>query len=683
MRTARHIIAAVLVAALCAGAFGRRLLVAADGDVPVSSAAGAKAPARLHLPQTRRVNMVWETSDGASCRWDIQASGNIGQGANNAYSGGMYCQIWGSNLGARGFAWSNDAGDEIEIGPSQMNSITFSRRIKVYKDRGLARWLEIFENNSSSEVVVPVSIYTCTNYNIGQTLTSTGGATFGAKDSGFVTQSQGGPNVPSLLHLVCSPNADVLPSVTVQGNQIYVRYNLRIAAGMTVVLCHFESQNNSTTELSKLMKGFQIRPALRDLPEPVRNLIVNWKTGGALEGLDLDRSTTADTVIEGNDDRKFGTILNKNFTLQTLYGPVTLDAAKVVGMVRLGSHGDRVRVATTDGQVICGQARDAGGPQSLSLELSAGGTLAIPIDRLTEWSYRISKARPQESPFAGPMAVLRSGDCLAFDAAALTMKFQTRYGTVDLEGATLASVDLDSEDGGVHRAMFLNGSVVGGLLLGDELTLPLRLGRPLTVRRDMIKRLVFAEEVRENPELSRAVLTNGDQLLGRLETPKIVLETQYGPAEPPATSVMSMEFSKSHVGWCKTLSWDGSTLRGLLSEQRLAFRIVPGPVLTVHVGQFVSIQRPAAIPPDKVVAVVDRHLAQLGAESYKDRQAAREALMQMGKNIVPLLKVRLGKASDPEVRTALEAIIESLGGGEEPNAPQPMLIPQWGVLQCG
>ncbi|MCE5328401.1 MAG: hypothetical protein LLG01_18525 [Planctomycetaceae bacterium] len=677
MKTSQHIVAAATVVALCAATLGKIRLAVADPSPPP---AGSKAVPRLHLPTTKRVNLSWEASDGSSSRWDIQAYGNIGQGTSYAYSGGMYCQIWGSNLGGRGYAFANDAGDEIELGPNQMNNITFSRRVKVYKDRGLARWLDIFENTSSAEILVPVSIYTCSNYSIGQTTTSTGAAAFGAKDSGFITQAQGGANVPSLLHLVCSPNAAVQPAVTIQSNQIYVRYNLRVPAGKTAVLCHFESQNTSLTELTKLMKGFQVRSALRDLPEAVRNLIVNWKTGGGLEGLDLSRSATTDTVIEGNDDRKFGTILNKSFTIQTLQGPLTLEASKVVGMARVGSQGDRVRVAMADGQVICGRTAGLNGPQNLSLELSVGGTLTIPIDRVSEWSYRVSRERPQESPFSGPVAVLRTGDRVAFDAAGLPMKFQTRYGTVDLEGATLASIDLDSEESGVHRAMFLNGSVVGGLLLGEELTLPLRLGRPLKVRRDMISRLVFAEEPQENPELAKAILTNGDQLLGRLEASKLTIKTQYGLAEPPATSVMSMEFSTTHVGWCKVLSWDGSTIRGLLGEQRLAFRIVPGPVLDVHVGQFVSIQRPTAIPPDKVVAVVDQLVARLGAESYKDRQAAREALVQMGKSIAPLLKLRLGKATDPEVRTALEGIIETLGGGDEqPDAPQ--VAPQWGTVR--
>ena len=124
---------------------------------PVAAAQVAKpaGPTGLHIPQTKRANFTYQVNDGASFKWDIQYYGSIGRGTKYAYSGGLYCQINGSNVSGNGVGWINKAGDEIEIGPCAKNGLRIYRRVKIYKDRGLARWLDIFENPTSAAINVP------------------------------------------------------------------------------------------------------------------------------------------------------------------------------------------------------------------------------------------------------------------------------------------------------------------------------------------------------------------------------------------------------------------------------------------------------------------------------------------------------------------------------------------------
>jgi hypothetical protein len=53
-------------------------------------------------------------------------------------------------------------------------------------------------------------------------------------------------------------------------------------------------------------------------------------------------------------------------------------------------------------------------------------------------------------------------------------------------------------------------------------------------------------------------------------------------------------------------------------------------------------------------------VAQLGAESYADRQAATELLKKLGPGTVPLLKKFKERSKDPEIRHRLEAVLDVL-----------------------
>ena len=244
---------------VCPAVLAEDIVVARDVVMlarPPGAAAGGNPPAGtsgkrgLHIPRTKRVSFNWRVNDGAGFMWDVQYYGSIGQGTNYAYSGGLYCQVSGSSVTGSGVGWMNDAGDEIEIGPYNRNNIRCYRRVKIYKDRGLARWLDIFENPGSAAQTVPIAIYSCTNYTVNQTVTSTGGGVFGQKDWAFVTKTSNA-QTPALLHLVCGKRSKLRPTVQVQSNQIYVRWNLTIPAGKTAVLCYFESQATRSKTTSR------------------------------------------------------------------------------------------------------------------------------------------------------------------------------------------------------------------------------------------------------------------------------------------------------------------------------------------------------------------------------------------------------------------------------------------------
>ncbi|MDP6635502.1 MAG: hypothetical protein QGG42_11420 [Phycisphaerae bacterium] len=636
------------------------------------------APPGLHVKRAKAIsftNGYYILQDGGSYRWDFQYYGNVYSGTNYAYSGGMYCQINGSNFTAPGQSgWTNKAGDEIEMGPISRNGLSISRRIKVYKDRPMARWLEIFENPGNTPVTLSIAMYTCTNYTISQTVTSSGGAAFGEKDIGFRVRTQGG-NSPPTLHIVTSKRAKIRPTVQIQSNQIYVRYSLTVPAHKTAILCHFESQNRDTNAHDKLMKKFPSYQLLKDLPGSVRSLIVNMNAGGGIGGVDLDRSETSDAVMLKSGDPIFGVIKNNTFKIQTLLGQLDLPAERIVGMA--GGRSRNVRFVLLDGQVVSGQIADP----VLQLDLDGGGVLRIPFDKISQWSYRVTASKPNEEKFGGAYIVLRTGDRLRFDPKALEIKLLTRHGLVALEAEQLYELTMDNPGNAVHRAVFLNGSRLGGFVEPETLKLKLDLGKTVTVSRDMIAQMRFAEEELPDSTLTRVVLTNGDELFGALTAGKFKLTTDYGQIEIDPSRVQTMKFRPEDLGRTIVGMWKGSILKGRLGKSQLGFAVTPKTVLNIYAGQFVSINCPLPLPPKAARDEVEKLVAQLGAESYEDRQKATKTLVEMGKNILPILKDHL-KTGDPEVRQRIEDVMEQLGSGVSPNQPNQPIMPHMMRFGC-
>ena len=665
----------VLPAALAAGwvaAGARARLFAWIAPVPPPPPPTRSGPppkrgkAGLHITGGKVTSFPYTRSDGAGYRWDIQPYGTVGVGTDRAYSGGLYLYVNSSRLSFSGQGRLNAAGDEVELGPRVAGGLRVSRRIKVYSDRGLARWLDIFENPTSQSISVKIRLYSDMITTVGRTIYSSGGGGFTDKDTAFVTVTRY-PNAPALMHYVCTKRSKVRPTVTVQSDDIYVYFTLTVPAKKTFVLCSFESQNRSAAVLTKQMAEFRPRGALRDLPSWVRRLVVNMPGAGSLGDVDLERSDASDVVHNEHGDPIFGTIANEHFRLETLFGPMDLPAEKVIGLAAGGGQGRRFRVLLAGGQVLAGRMpRQA----AVHLELPSGDTLKVPFQAVRQCAYRVSKAKPAEATFAGPVVVLRTGDRVAFEPDSAKLKLRTRHDLVDLDPEDLLAITMDNPGNAVHRATFLNGSRLAGFLEPERIALTLTLGPKLTIPRHLVAEMVFAEEGRPDKTLDSVVLSNGDELFGRLAQESLTVRTKYGQVKLRPTSIRAVSFSDTHLGRVALTLWDGSVLRGQFTRQTLTFQILPGPELDLYVGQCARIRRSQALPPEKVRQRLQRLIGQLGAESYEDRQAATEALVKMGKGIVPMLRKHL-ESGDPEVRQRIADVIERLKAQRSPPPAPP------------
>ncbi len=606
----------------------------------------------LHIPRGRPIASYYNLTDGSGFLWDFNSYGSVQEGTQYSYSSGMMLLV-GDKAFRSNTAWANEDGTEFELGPTPMGGLTVHRRIRVYDDLPLARWLDILTNNSSREISTRVTYRTGLRYGLSETITSSGDAAW-SPDDWWVVTATARPGTPSLLHVVCDERSEIRPDVIANTRQIMLTYDLKVPPQQTVVLCHFESQNRSQDDHMETIEEFSLHDLLKDLPADLRARILNFRADVGLGAVSLNRSEKSDVVVLNSGDVIYGTIGNEQFVVEAFFDTLTMPAGRVIGMA-VDPEQTTVRTALTDGQIVCGKLVG----ESLSVTLSTGGQMDVPLSMVQQWSYRIDEDRPAMGGFTESAVLLQTGDLLIIDADDLSLAFRTTDGVVPLTAADLQELRLADSPSSAHEATLINGTTLVGLLDESQLTLSLAMGKEVTVRREMIRLMRIAAEAEPDSSLTQITMTNGSVLMGSLVDKRIPFRAEFGGGGFTTKDVRSIEMSSTHLGRAKILLWDETVLRGEMTATHVDFQIVPGPTLTIATAHIASIVRPQATPRDELQETVTKHVARLGAESYTDREAASESLKELGGTIIPLLQEHLS-ADDPEVRRRVAEIIEHL-----------------------
>jgi len=561
----------------------------------------------LHLPAGKSASLTWVARDAMGFRWDIAGDGSVSDGTNDAYDGGMRLRVNDSSFGSFGSARLSADGTEIEIGPWTNGKVKVWRRVRVDAKAGLCRWIDIFENASGHKATVNCRY----DLNMGdatrRSRTTTGGTVPGEKDWGAVTSgSSDSSSRPSVMHLFATPKAKVKPQLrlTQGSDDISLNVSLDVPPGASAALCFFEAQRRPFADAVKLMEEFDPGECLKDVPKALRRILVNMPGASmVLGGVELTRRAEGDLIILADGNEVTGKITDERFKLDTEFGAVTLEAETVVGLAAARGRqrpdergegtraalptagGQRVFAVLTDGQIVAGTL--AGGP--VHVTLAGGSKLAVPADEFVQAAYRISPERPEEIVQTTALLVLRSGQRLAFDDGLDTFDLLCCHGPLSVRRADLRSVELDTPEGGLHRAIFRNGSVLSALLTARRIKGKLGLGLPLDVPRQAVRRFLLPGPPIEDRDAARVTLRNGDVLFGELVDESWTVRSRFGKVVAPAADIAEARFEKAAPGRVTVKLRTGSKIAGKLAVDRIGFAITPGPTLRIHVSQMASV----------------------------------------------------------------------------------------------
>jgi hypothetical protein len=323
-------------------------------------------------------------------------------------------------------------------------------------------------------------------------------------------------------------------------------------------------------------------------------MILNIRAGGWVEGVDLDRREKSDRVVLANGDLMLGTVGNKSFKISTLLGEMELPAAQLLGMA-VGDKG-QLRFVLTNGQVIGGIAKGV----KLDLALPSGGKLNIPIEKVKQWSFRISKEKPDDLAELGPYVSFDTGDMLAIKTGEGTMKlrFQAKYGTLELAPAELLEIARNEKKGAksAYIVSFIDGSRVSGNFESKKLALQLKLGnRSVDVPRDKVALMFFSDEDKPSGKACELLLNNTDKLMGLLSDKGYRLTTDFGEARIAFDKFRKITFKKPKADapvLATVEMLNGTVLRGRLDKDKIGFKVGAEIRLSIPTGMVTSLTRP-------------------------------------------------------------------------------------------
>ena len=612
--------------------------------LPVAARPSA-ADTNIHIPTGRSVSGNWNVTDGAGYAWNIYVSnGYVSSGSHSAYSGGMQLQISGSGFSSSSTGRLSKDGNEIEIGPWRRGSVNVYRRIYVDKKIGYCRWIDIFENTSSSAQTLSLRYHSSMGISTRKTYTTSGGTNVTDKDWGIVT-GYTSSSYAAVAHVFATKKSKVRPRFqwNRSSSTVYYHHTLKVPAKKTVALCLIEVQRRPFSAAQQFLKGFKVERELKKIPPALRRIIINM--GGAmltLGSLELPRNEKLDLVVqrgehEGNE--LLGTILNDSYAIETLYGKVMLGADRVVGLQVPAGAGDRIRLGLADGQVIVGKLLSS----PIKFKLANGNEMTLAVDKIDTAAYRISPSRPEEIAFRKPMVVLRNGQQLFFKQSDADWSFHTEYGEVKLNPGDLRVLILDTPDGGLHRAVFGNNSILSGLLTTENLELTLDLGPKLVIRRYLVHQFAFPVGDYKGPDLAEMQLRNEDVLAGRIADDTLKIDTGVEQVSVGRDDIAQITIpEEAPVGRIRVRLHNGSVVEGRLLGRTISFQITPGLKLPVYVGHIVEVTCPKP-PPKPTTQPATKPAAKSPAQPTTARQPKKAK--------VPT--VRKGKFATPQQRIAL------------------------------
>ena len=559
-------------------------------------AAGGDA---LHIPPGRSAPNPWNTSDGHTGQWDITNNGVVNDGANDAFDGGMQLQVSGTTFPGVA-ARLSAAGDELECGPWAYGNLNISRRIYVDSKIGYCRWIDIFENNTDSPVTVNIRYYSNMGDNTQRVATSSGGADWGENDFAAVTGAQNDSSSPrpSIAHILCTPAARVRPRMqyTRNNDEIYYHYTLEVPARKAAALCVFMAQRKPFDQAVAFMKDFKPARELGALPPALRQIIVNMTSATvSLGGVDLRRSDQCDLLVLRGGDEIRGQIANDKYVLKSRLGELTIPAGQVVGIVCPNAEKNIAHLVLKGGQIVVGELTS--GP--IIVRMSGGTELKVPPKGIQQAGCRITAENPEELAMTDPLLVFRPGERLAFDGQGANFAFLTPHGMLTLSGDDLKSIDMDTPAGGLHRAVFRNGSSLAGLIEDKPLPLKLKLGMGLQVSPQPLAQIAFPAPPLDNKSLASLTLRNGDVLFGQFTDAAWPVASEAGKVDVAVADVTTGEFIPEALGQVKFVLSTGTKLGGKMAADYIGFKIEPGPALKVFVGQVAALK---GVPPKPATA---------------------------------------------------------------------------------
>lgn len=646
----------------------------ADGD-EASAFHGPLKPARFTA-----------ITDGKGFRWQFQRSGGIVRTTRHALgSNSMVTEINGSRFQGGTARMTADGLSYRIDGP--VGGMTMTRRIHVDKANGAVHYLDTFSNKGDQPAPVAVVYYLNAGGALESILTErgeTGPRTLGNADRGLILIHPEPTKRPHVLLQLRAAGSTVKPNFTVHNRQVLqLRYTFTIDPRSSGSLVLSLAQRGALpADRKALPEAFDAmgQPGfLEQLPDharaDIRNLGSEAQIGPhavrlvrSLEALGIEPTTT-DILALGEDTQLRGTAKADRLVIETTMGRAEVPLDGVAAILGERFTGGPDQILLRDGQVLTGAIEAEG----LGFTLGTGMHMPVAMASLDRLVLATSRARSPGEAVA--LLELADGNRLAVLATdAPLLRLITPWGTSATPLGDIAV--MESLPGGeVGRAITLkDGSRLYGFPVPESIRVQTPLFPDVAIHPSLIERLTALDQTpaptdagteTDRIRRSHVRLVGDSRVSGRIDLPTIhVVASGVAIPLPPGQIKLLTNLSDPEVpsGQAPTVSvelWDGGTVQGRLRELILPIRDGES-VIQVPARDVTEVHVRSPILSDEMRTTIAGHIQALGDVSWTAREAATDALRDLGAYALPQLREILDRSRDPEVRRRAKRLIEEM-----------------------
>ncbi len=617
-------------------------------------------------------------TDSKGHEWYIEQSGVLQrQGTGASMIGNcMALQFGGQQLYAQQ-AMTTPDGREITMTSQQpQGGMSIRRRITVLEREGALRYVDEFTNTTSRDLQVTVELRHGLN-NTAREVTSNLGRpikdALEAGETGILALAGEGENrAPDLLFTLRASDSSLPLKLRIQNKyQISVLYTLSLPAGQTQALIHGVAQirtpaKAAAEEISRLCAPLSLTRLTRDLPRSLLKTAVNL--GEDTSGFGIDEwhpktywglsPETSDQLAMGKGSLLKGRLQASTLTLLRESERITLPFDQVAAMAgSLFTQDAQAWIWLRDGQRWCGQLETLG----LNFTLNSGAELSIKqLDRLV-------LAQPLKTPEArqATLIELRSGERLAMLAEG-DLPMNTPWGSWQVPWREIVALKKSGKGQLGGLLCLRDGTQIRALPRpGPQKLKLLNLGEQEIEASDICGILsplaLTMKDADTEPTTAFLDLIQDQRLVAKITLAQITLLTEAGPLSLAPGTIRELRDASSDdesvTRLFEAALWGGGEVKGSLEELRLPVEGL-GLSWQVPVRHLRRMSNPVPLTDPAIMRRIGQLIQDLGSENWQTREAASQALRELGALARSSLQEALKAQTDAEASRRLEELLQ-------------------------
>ena len=386
---------------------------------------------------------------------------------------------------------------------------------------------------------------------------------------------------------------------------------------------------------------------------------MNFSTGTVVQGIDVELPIGEDSdIIElPSGEAIKGVLVNDSFTLKSYLGSFEFAKDELASVIGASAHGQRHLVALKTGEVLLGDL----GAGDLSFQLVSGRSITIPSSK----QFRIGLAMPgvEELKAPIPCVVLHTGEALKVVPTQEKVQLSAFFGDITVSQEQVVRLTTADDTHRYWMVTLADGSEFACVIRDPTLKFKHPTIGAFEVPLPAFKTYLAVsggddESEDEESQEPYVRFRSGDQVTCRVASAELHVATHF--ATIPVATKQCFEIKFGDEGEVTADLCGGGTVEGRLQERFVEFEGGLAGKIRAFVGHIDRIVVPRPQLPPALEERIKALILKLGAEDYKEREAAQNTLASIGNAAAPVLKHAKETIEDAEVLARLDVVLKKL-----------------------